>query len=81
MRVLERLRRPDKRRGRPHVALTPRSWDGALEWPMRMEAGLIRHGARLPVGMSLLMVFRRPVAGPAQAAETPQVAGASVNNL
>jgi hypothetical protein len=31
--------------------------------------------------MSLLMVFRRPVAGPAQAAETPQVASASVNNL
>jgi hypothetical protein len=31
--------------------------------------------------MSLLMVFRRPVAGPVPAAETTQVAGASVNNL
>jgi SAM-dependent methyltransferase len=81
VRVLERLRRPHKRRGRPNVALTPRSWDGVLEWPMRIEAGLIRRGARLPVGMSLLMVFRRPVAGPAPAAETPQVARASVNNL
>ena len=81
VRVLERLRRPHKRRGRPNVALTPRSWDGVLEWPMRMEAGLIRRGARLPVGMSLLMVFRRSGAGPAPAAETPQVAGASVNDL
>jgi SAM-dependent methyltransferase len=81
VRVLERLRRPHKRRGRPNLVLTPRSWDGVLEWPMRIEAGLIRRGARLPVGMSLLMVFRRPVAGPAPAAETPQVAGASVNNL
>jgi hypothetical protein len=50
-------------------------------WPMRIEAGLIRRGARLPVGMSLLMVFRRPVGGSAPAAETPEVAGASVNNL
>ena len=81
VRVLERLRRPHKRRGRPNVALTPRSWDGVLEWPMRLEASLIHRGARLPVVMSLLMVFRRPGAGPAPAAETPQVAGASVNNL
>jgi hypothetical protein len=33
------------------------------------------------VGMSLLMEFRRPEAGPVPAAESPQVAGASVNNL
>lgn len=81
VRVLERLRRPHKRRGRPNVALTPRSWDGILEWPMRIEAGLIRRGLRFPVGMSLLMVLRRP-AGEAEApAETAQVAGAGVKNL
>jgi SAM-dependent methyltransferase len=81
VRLLERLRRPDKRRGRPNVAMTPRSWDGVLEWPMRLEAWLIQRGARLPVGMSLLMVFRRPGAGLAPRAETPQVASVSVNNL
>ena len=81
VRVLERLRRPHKRRGRPNVALTPRSWDGALEWPMRIEAGLIRRGARLPVGMSLMMVFRRPAPRTAPAPEIPHVAGAGVNNL
>ncbi len=81
VRVLERLRRPHKRRGRPNVALTPRSFDRVLEWPMRIEAGLIRRGARLPVGMSLLMVMRRPAVAPRPAAETAQVAGAAVNNL
>lgn len=81
VRVLERLRRPHKRRGRPNVQLTPRSWDRALEWPMRIEAGLIRRGARLPVGLSLLMVFRAPADRPESVRETPQVAGAAVKNL
>jgi SAM-dependent methyltransferase len=81
VRVLERLRRPHKRRGRPNVALTPRSWDGVLEWPMRIEAGLIRRGARLPVGMSLMMVFQRPSGTAAAAREKPHVAGAAVKNL
>jgi SAM-dependent methyltransferase len=81
VRVLERLRRPHKRRGRPNVALTPSSWDGVLVWPMRVEAGLIRRGARLPVGMSLLMVFRRPAEGSGSTPETAQVAGTAVNNL
>jgi ubiquinone/menaquinone biosynthesis C-methylase UbiE len=82
VRMLERVRPQEKRRSRPQVALTPRAWDGALAWPMRFEAGLIRHGVSLPVGMSLLTVFRRPGANSAgAAAETPQVAGATVNNL
>jgi SAM-dependent methyltransferase len=81
VRVLERLRRPHKRRGRPNLQLTPRSWDGVLVWPMRFEAALIRRGASLPVGMSLLMVFRRPAGGPAPAGEMPHVAGAAVKNL
>jgi SAM-dependent methyltransferase len=81
VRVLERLRRPHKRRGRPNVQLTPSSWDGVLVWPMRIEAGLIRHGARLPVGMSLMMVFRRPAAGAASGAESALPAGVPVKNL
>ena len=80
VRVGERLRRPHKRRGRPNVALTPRALDGLLEWPMRVEAALIRHGVRLPVGMSLLMVFRRP-AEEGAGSESAVLAGAGVNNL
>ncbi len=80
VRLGERLRRPHKRRGRPNVALTPRALDGVLEWPMRVEAGLVRRGLRLPVGMSLLMAFRRPVDEPA-GLERPALAGAGVNEL
>jgi SAM-dependent methyltransferase len=84
VRIGERLRRADRRRGRPNVALTPRALDGPLQWPMRIEAGLIRRGLRLPVGMSLLMVLRRPPEGDGGAgggSETPQLAGSGVNNL
>jgi SAM-dependent methyltransferase len=81
VRVGERLRRPHRRRGRPNAALTPRSWDRGLEWPLRLEAGLVRRGVRLPVGMSLLMVFRRPIQGAPGRAETPLFAGAAVKNL
>jgi SAM-dependent methyltransferase len=79
VRVGERLRRPHKRRGRPNVQLTPRSWDGVLEWPMRIEAGLLRRGVRMPFGMSLLMTFgcQVEVGSP----ENPQLAGSAVNNL
>jgi SAM-dependent methyltransferase len=81
VRVGERLRRPQKRRGRSNVALTPRSLDSVLEWPMRFEAALVRRGLRLPVGMSLLMVFRRPPEPGAAGAGSPQLAGAGVKNL
>jgi SAM-dependent methyltransferase len=84
VRIGERLRRADRRRGRPNVALTPRALDGPLQWPMRIEAGLIRRGLRLPVGMSLLMVLRRPPEGDGGAgggSETPQLAGSGVTNL
>ena len=80
VRIGERLRRPHKRRGRPNVALTPSSLDRVLEWPMRVEAGLIRRGVRLPVGMSLLMVFRRPSVA-AAGHESPVLAGTGVNDL
>jgi SAM-dependent methyltransferase len=81
IRVGERLRRPHKRRGRPNVALTPRSWDRVLEWPMRIEAGLIRRGVRLPFGMSLMMVFRRPGAGAETRREAPLARAAKPPSL
>jgi SAM-dependent methyltransferase len=79
VRVGERLRRPHKRRGRPHVQLTPRSWDGLLEWPMQIEAGLLRRGVRMPFGLSLLMTFE--CHSEVGSRENPQLAGSAVNNL
>jgi SAM-dependent methyltransferase len=81
VRVGERLRRPHKRRGRPNVQLTPRALDGVLQWPMRIEAGLIRRGLRLPVGMSLLMSLRRPDVPASLPSESAVIAGAAVKNL
>lgn len=34
----------------------------ALEWPMALEAGWLRRGRTLPLGLSLLAVMRRPPA-------------------
>ena len=51
---------------RSELALTPSSLDAVLELPMRFEATLIKHGASLPAGLSLLAVLRR--------AEPPAVA-------
>jgi ubiquinone/menaquinone biosynthesis C-methylase UbiE len=56
--ALVRLRR--RRRaadGGSELDLTPGWLDGPLEWPLRLEAGLLRSGARLPFGLSLLAVF------------------------
>lgn len=58
VRLAERLRPPDRRRGRPHTELTPPALDRVLEVPMRWEAGLVRRGASIPAGMSLMAVFR-----------------------
>jgi SAM-dependent methyltransferase len=44
------------------LALTPRSLDRALELPLRLEAALIHRGVRLPVGLSILAVYRNPSA-------------------
>jgi SAM-dependent methyltransferase len=40
------------------LALTPRVLDTALELPLRLEAALVRRGANLPTGLSLLAVMR-----------------------
>ena len=49
-----------ERQRRSELALTPRSLDPVLEIPLRIEAALLRHGIRLPAGLSLLAVFVRP---------------------
>jgi SAM-dependent methyltransferase len=45
--------------------LTPRLLNGLLELPLRLEARLLAAGGRLPAGLSLLAVLRRPAAVPA----------------
>jgi SAM-dependent methyltransferase len=57
VRWAQRLR-PGAASGRSDVELTPTRLNAVLQWPMRLEAALIRHGRRLPVGMSLLATFR-----------------------
>ena len=42
---------------------TPRSLDTVLEMPMRVEATLLRHGLRLPAGLSLLALLRNEAPG------------------
>jgi SAM-dependent methyltransferase len=45
---------------RSDLALTPSRLNGLLELPLRFESRLIASGARLPAGLSLLAVLRRP---------------------
>lgn len=42
---------------RSELGLTPGWLNGVLEWPLRVEAAMLRGGARLPFGLSLLAVF------------------------
>src|SRR5690349_15378705 len=51
-----------RRRAHPRsdLELTPAALDGLLELPLRLEARLLRAGLRLPAGLSLLAVLRRP---------------------
>jgi SAM-dependent methyltransferase len=58
VRLAERARRRVPERT-SHLALTPPSLNSALELPLRVEAALLRAGARLPAGLSLLAVLRR----------------------
>jgi hypothetical protein len=52
--------------GRSELSFTPRWLDPLLTTPSRLEAFLLRHGLRLPAGLSLLALLQRPVAVPAQ---------------
>jgi SAM-dependent methyltransferase len=62
----------ERRRQRPaefsDLQMTPARLDPVLELPMRLEAALLRRGARLPAGLSLLAVLRRRAAIPARRA-------------
>jgi 2-polyprenyl-3-methyl-5-hydroxy-6-metoxy-1,4-benzoquinol methylase len=44
------------------LELTPRALNGVLELPLRLESRLVATGARVPAGLSLLSVLRRPAA-------------------
>jgi SAM-dependent methyltransferase len=46
---------------RSDLALTPRALDRLLELPLRLESRVVAAGVRLPAGLSLLAVLRRPV--------------------
>jgi SAM-dependent methyltransferase len=85
LRLAQRLTRR-RRKAPPHsqLHLTPHRIDRVLELPMRLEAGLIRLGIRLPAGLSLLAVLRNPaVRGEADARRDagerlPDAAGSSL---
>ncbi|MEO8966766.1 MAG: class I SAM-dependent methyltransferase [Solirubrobacteraceae bacterium] len=49
-------RRHPERAERPDLKLTPPLLNAVLESPMRLEAGLIERGARLPAGVSIGVV-------------------------
>jgi SAM-dependent methyltransferase len=58
IRLAEQMR-PPRPRPKSHLALTPRRLNGVLEMTLRAEARLVRSGARLPAGLSLLAVLSR----------------------
>ena len=72
---------------RSELDLTPGWLDGPLEWPLRVEAALLRGGARLPFGLSLMAVFaniavpadgRAPTSLPQPASRNGRVASVPV---
>jgi SAM-dependent methyltransferase len=66
--AMVRLARRRRAGSRSELTFTPPAFDRLLEAPPRREAALIAAGHRLPFGLSLLMVLRRPalVVGPLQ---------------
>jgi SAM-dependent methyltransferase len=64
-------RRPHDDSARSELELTPGWLDGLLEWPLRLEAAVLRHGARLPFGLSLLAVFANIAVTAGRRAQTP----------
>lgn len=76
VRLLQRHRPADA--ARSDLELTPSALDTLLTLPMCAEAALVRRGARLPAGMSLLAVLRnmRPAprrpAGPRRSSVPPR---------
>lgn len=60
VRLADRLR--GARSGVSHLELSPDLVNRPLTGLMRIEAGLVRRGRRLPFGLSLLGVFEKPAA-------------------
>ena len=58
--AIVRVARRHRGADRSELTFTPHLLDRALELPMAREASLIAKGHRLPFGLSLLMVLRRP---------------------
>lgn len=61
VRLAERVRRHPRRAAVSDLDRTPHALNRALEMPLRIEAAVLRRGARLPAGLSLLAVLRRRV--------------------
>jgi SAM-dependent methyltransferase len=56
--ALVRIGRRERREGESELELTPPALNPLLELPLRLEAALVRRGASLPTGLSLLAVLR-----------------------
>jgi SAM-dependent methyltransferase len=56
--ALVRIVRRDGREGGSELELTPPRLDSLLELPLRAEAALVRRGANLPPGLTLMAVLR-----------------------
>jgi SAM-dependent methyltransferase len=65
VRLAQRRRRTH---ARSDLALTPSALNSVLELPLRLESRLVAAGTRLPAGLSLLAVLRRPAVREAAAA-------------
>jgi hypothetical protein len=57
VRLAQRRRR---RHAHSDLALAPPVLNGVLEWPLRLESRLVAGRTRLPAGLSLLAILRRP---------------------
>jgi SAM-dependent methyltransferase len=57
---LTQRHRPAHAHERSDLALTPSVLNGVLELPLRLESRVVATGTRLPAGLSLLAVLRRP---------------------
>lgn len=58
--VVRLTRKLYNRGGRSELGLTPTTLDPVLVLPMRLEAVLLKLGLRLPAGLSLLALLRKP---------------------
>lgn len=65
---------------RSDLTLTPAFADRALELPLALEARLVARGLRVPAGLSLLAVLRRPVLA-IEAASRPAAAAGPTRSL